>query len=52
MKKKRLNKPASCLEISFFRRIKILFRILNGPLFADVERRYDAGYFLTVYRVG
>ena len=30
--KERLNKPASCLEISYFRRIKMLFGILKGPL--------------------
>ena len=30
--KERLNKSTSCLEISCFRRIKILFRILKGPL--------------------
>ena len=29
--KERLNKSASCLEISCFRRIKILFGILKGP---------------------
>ena len=28
----RLNKFASCLEISCFRRIKIFFGILKGPL--------------------
>ena len=30
--KERLNKSASCLEIFFFRRIRILFGILNEPL--------------------
>ena len=30
--KERLNKSASYLEISCFRRIKILFEILKGPL--------------------
>ena len=30
--KERLNKSARCIEISFFRRIKILLGILNGPL--------------------
>ena len=30
--KERWNKSASCLEISYFRRIKILFGILKGPL--------------------
>ena len=30
--KKRLNKPASCLEISCFRKIKILLGILKGTL--------------------
>ena len=29
--KERLNKSASCKEISCFRRIKILFGILKGP---------------------
>ena len=29
--KERLNKSASCIEISCFRRIKILFGILKGP---------------------
>ena len=29
-KKERLNKSASCIEISCFRRIKILFGILKG----------------------
>ena len=29
--KERLNKSASCIEISCFRRIKILFQILKGP---------------------
>ena len=30
--KERLNKSASCVEISYFRRIKILLGILKGPL--------------------
>ena len=30
--KERLNKSASCLETSCFRKIKILFEILKGPL--------------------
>ena len=30
--KKILNKPRSCSEISFFKRIKISLGILNGPL--------------------
>ena len=29
--KQRLNKSASCIETSCFRRIKILFGILKGP---------------------
>ena len=29
--KERLNKSASCLEVSYFRRIKILFGILKEP---------------------
>ena len=30
--KERLNKSENCLETSCFRRIKILFEILKGPL--------------------
>ena len=30
--KKTLNKPRSCFEIFFFKRIKILLGLLNGPL--------------------
>ena len=30
--KERLSKSASCMEISFLKRINILFGILNGPL--------------------
>ena len=45
--KERLNKSASCLEILCFRRIKILFGILKGPLasFFDVERNFMAPFY-------
>ena len=41
--KEKLNKSENCWEISWFRRIKILFEILKRP--------YDVGYFLTVCRL-
>ena len=49
--KKRLNKSASCLKISFLRRIKILFRILNRPL-ASLMSREDMMLLIFPFYVG
>ena len=43
--KERLNKPASCLEIS-------VWKTERTTRFTDVERRYDIGYFVTICRLG
>ena len=50
--KERLNKSASCIEISYFRRIKILFGIVKGLQALLILREYnDFGYFLAVFRL-
>ena len=50
-KKERLDKSASCLEISCFRRIKVLFGTLKGPL-ALLMLREDMVLAISSWSVG